>query len=672
MRSLKRFSKRLSLRRLRARRGVALFISLFFVGAIGALALSAIYLTMNAQLLSKSYDKEDNLKYAAEAALAIGKAELNFNPAALPSTSYVSMMSNHQLVAADGQTIPGVTVDLYVGQTGSTTGQFGRFASLVALAHDASSTGFARRLELTQESFAKFAYWTNSEGNNISFGNGDQLFGPVWSNDSLHIMSSGATFHDDVGTAKGIAGVSYGTFMQGYETNQKPINLPSLSSLATLSALAAAGGYSFPSLSTGDAQTVQERIEFIAIDLDGSGDSTKDNDGFFRVYKVNSGSAANISWLRGDWPSTALSNPSSITNCGDWHMTTSGEMMFFPFAAHYNSAATGSNTWFDTLTAVAGVRTIAQARSEADSLDGNNGLSSGNKAIAVSKILSHAGARCYPGGDPHLAAVARKGNASYSTAQQHTGGDDQTFSPTDNFGQWIQYTTTPNAVLVSRTDKNYLYPLYRAYNTGTKGVIYFAGTVGVSGVVRGDVTLYSPHSIIILDDVRYASDPSVSNPAGGNPCHDILGLISGDSTVVADNGINTPQIVKSSGPVYFSFDDSPDTYIQAVVMALGTSFAVENYAGAPQNALACEGGTSGRGCLYLTGGLIQQTRGAVGTSGSGTVTGFTKRYSYDRCAVMNPPPYFPTTGRFLDNRYYELDPVKLSIPNLFSTLSPDK
>ena len=38
-------------------------------------------------------------------------------------------------------------------------------------------------------------------------------------------------------------------------------------------------------------------------------------------------------------------------------------------------------------------------------------------------------------------------------------------------------------------------------------------------------------------------------------------------------------------------------------------------------------------------------------------TGYVKRYSYDRCAVTNPPPYFPTTGRFEDNRYYELDPV---------------
>ena len=81
---------------------------MFFVVGIGALALSAIYLTANATLLSKSYEKEDDLKYASEAALAIGKAALNFNPAALPNTSYVTMMTNKTLhVAGRRQPIPG-------------------------------------------------------------------------------------------------------------------------------------------------------------------------------------------------------------------------------------------------------------------------------------------------------------------------------------------------------------------------------------------------------------------------------------------------------------------------------------------------------------------------------------------------------------------------------------
>ena len=205
---------------------------MFFVAGISALALTAIYLTANATLLSKSYEKEDDLKYISEAALQIGKSELNFNPAALPNTSYVALMTNKVLATADGQTVPGLKVNLFIGPTGSTSGQFGRFASVVAEARDANGTGFVRRLELTQESFAKFAYWTNSENNasggTIVFGGGDALWGPVWSNDTITINSTGASFHDNVGTAAPvISGVSYGTFYKGYQLKQKPITLPS-------------------------------------------------------------------------------------------------------------------------------------------------------------------------------------------------------------------------------------------------------------------------------------------------------------------------------------------------------------------------------------------------------------------------------------------------------------
>ena len=66
----------------RARKGIALFVSMFFVAGVGALALSAIYLTANADLLSKTYEKEDDLKYMSEAALQIGKSELNFRAGA--------------------------------------------------------------------------------------------------------------------------------------------------------------------------------------------------------------------------------------------------------------------------------------------------------------------------------------------------------------------------------------------------------------------------------------------------------------------------------------------------------------------------------------------------------------------------------------------------------------
>lgn len=605
---------------MRARRGIALFISLFFVAGIGALALSAIYLTANATLLSKTYEKEDDLKYVSEAALQIGKAELNFNPAALPNTSFVQLMKNKTLATADGQSVPGLKVNLFAGPSGSTSGQFGRFASVVAEARDANGTGFVRRLELSQESFAKFAYWTNSEtaasGATIVFASGDALWGPVWSNDTITIGTGGATFHDDVGTAAPIiSNASAGTFVKGYQVKQKPITLPSLSSLSSLSGLAAVGGMSFPAVTTGGASGVLQRIEFVAVDLDGNGDSTGTNEGFFRIYTAKAG---NADWLRADWPASATA--SNVKNCGDFH---GGK--FYPAAVH-------SASWFAS---------------------GN-----GDKNATLQTIMGHSGARCYLGGDPHLVAV--------ETSQQ-IGGDDNTFTASDNYGAWTLYSNTPDPLVAAKRPKDakYLFPLYRGFNTNTKGVIYSAGTVGISGVVRGVVTLYSPKTIVMLDDLRYANDPAKG------VCIDILGTISGDSTIVADNSINTPQKIGSTNYV---FDDTPDMFIHDVVMAL-SSFGVEHYDAGPNNALSCQTSTVGRGCLYITGGLIQNRRGAVGTTAG---YGYIKRYSYDRCAIVNPPPYFPTTGRFLDNRYYELDPNRVnssvagSMRKLFQSLTPDK
>jgi hypothetical protein len=642
-------------RGLRARRGVALFVALFFVAGVGALALSAIYLTATSTLLGKTYDKEDDLKYAVEAVLAMGKADVNYNPSALPLTGYDTLMLNASIKTADGSTVPGLTVTLYGGPTGSTSGQFGRFSSLVAVAKDLNGTGFVRRLELSQESFAKYAYWTNSEGSGISFGGGDQIWGPVWSNDTIDILSSGASFHDAVGTAGIITGAGNGTFSKGYAIKQKPIALPSTSSLSTLSSLATLGGLNITGKTTGSETGLEQRIEFIPIDMLGTHDSTADNDGFFRVYQLDHTTSADIDWLRGDWPESwgTAATSDEMYECGDWHpVVGSTDQKFFPLSAHYHP---NSNwTWFDTLMAknsgTVNSTSLNAAKTEATS--------------SVQTLMQHSGARCYLGGDPHLVAVARTNALGYSDDKIHKGGDDTTFTPTDPHGHWVQYSATPltQITTVRPNDAKYLFPLYRGYNTGTKGVIYVGGTVGVSGTVRGSVTLYSPYTVVILDDIQYVTDPAKGL------CVDILGIVAGNNVVVADNAINTPQNIKSSGSkLVKSLDDTQDLTIQSVIMALNTSFGVENYGAGPAGYMSCDANSDGRGCLRLTGGVIQKTRGAVGTSAG---YGYTKRYTYDRCAVINPPPYFPTTGRYGENRYYELDPVKFDPAKTFQQLTP--
>ena len=191
-------------------------------------------------------------------------------------------------------------------------------------------------------------------------------------------------------------------------------------------------------------------------------------------------------------------------------------------------------------------------------------------------------------------------------------------------------------------------------------MIYVEGRVAISGVVRGQVTLAATDNILIADDFTYAT-----NPAAGT-CNDMLGLFSGTNVIMADNLLNSPVIPDVGGSTYYTYDDTKDEFVQAVILALN-QFTVENYSGGSTNAEPCETTARGRGCLYLTGGIIQNTRGAVGlTDGHG----YLKRYSYDACAYTVSPPYFPTTGRFARGHYYEVDPTGFNVAAYYNLLTP--
>src|SRR5665213_3380063 len=71
------------------RRGSALILTLVLTLSLASLATSAIYLGANDQMLALTYDQERNMRYAAEAVLAMGKSTLNFDPLAAPSTGLI-------------------------------------------------------------------------------------------------------------------------------------------------------------------------------------------------------------------------------------------------------------------------------------------------------------------------------------------------------------------------------------------------------------------------------------------------------------------------------------------------------------------------------------------------------------------------------------------------------
>jgi hypothetical protein len=64
----------------------------------------------------------------------------------------------------------------------------------------------------------------------------------------------------------------------------------------------------------------------------------------------------------------------------------------------------------------------------------------------------------------------------------------------------------------------------------------------------------------------------------------------------------------------------------------------------------------------MVGAAIQGTN-AGRMSGAGY--GWNPQWTYDRCDMIKPPPYFPTTGRYFKNRYYEIDPVGFDVDAWF-------
>ncbi len=645
---------------------MAIIVTLILTVALGALALSAVYLASGTKMGIALSNRATDLQYAADAALQMGKSYVNADPDAMPETGYREITFNGGVLKdASGTDLPGVNVKVWAGPTGATTGQFGAFGSIIAQATDQTGAKVVRRLELAQENFARFAYWSNRETNGVGpiwFGGGDVIFGPTWSNDTVRINSKGslpfaAQFRDDFGTAKIIIQADQGDFWKGYTQNAKPITMPAPAALSNMPTYAASGRMNFNAPSNGDEKTARMRIEFVNIDIDGDGSDTDPQDGFIRVYMLNGGSP--VEWVRGD-EAVGGSATDVITRkglCGEW-LRVGGVDRFFSGTAH---ESTTIRTWL-MLPVLAGG--LGWSSATATSFGFTNGAAMSNTQIR--DMLSRDGtmavgnrSQCFLGGAPEL---------NPGVAPPY-GGTATTFKNSDAYGTWQAYGGAIDArVLLRRpAEAAYLFPLHRSVNTGARGVINVNGTTGISGKLVGRVTLHTTGTIVVLDDVTYGT-----NPATTGRCVDVLGLLSDKDVVVADNMLNNQtDVTPGSSTNYRIVDDTKDLTLHSVVMALNTSFRVEDYAAGQTAGNPCNGNDRGRGCLALLGGLIQEARGAVGTTnGAGGGTGFVKQYTYDRCANLRPPPYFPTTGRYLDNRYMEVDPVTFNIGTLMSKLTP--
>lgn len=624
---------------LRNERGIALLTTLLVAFAVSAIALAAVMMTLNATLIGKASERTSNLDAAAVAGLEEARSRLNGSPSIYPNSGYYTVESNATVKDASNTAIPKISRSTYVGPTGSVTGQYGVVGSVISVASDSFGNRVVRRLEVNQESFSKFSYFTDIEedtaGTTLSFLNNDQVRGPVHTNDTIRVAASGATFYDEVTSARPvILGQSNGTFIQPPQLGVARIPMPTVADLNRLDSLAQVGNSRFTGSTAGDAGEARTRIQFLTIDLGGSNGVQ----GFFRVYQ-----GLDQTFVSASLPTTTSSAGNYLEmsrNCGDID-TTASPRIFLP-ALNHDTASTAASRHSHGITGTSNANKVSRR-------DASLNVGASGRIV-----------RCYLGGDSILTNGGAP-NGAWPTTGQPDGGS------------WVQAPAAIQSalaalgtVITDRPDASYLFPLSRAWNPSFKGVVYVAGKVILDGVIHGRFTIAASGNIIFGDDVTYYQNPSTRDCTTG----DIAGYFSGQSIIVSNNTLNAPQTYNTNGSqitspsgTFRSYASTKDETIHGFFLTLKT-FGGETFNVGSQTAEPCTtGGTStvGRGCLNTYGGIIQRNRGAVTQTGGGGGTGYAKRYQYDSCGATDPPPYYPTTGVFVKNRFYEMDPTHFNV-----------
>lgn len=636
------------IRSLRDERGIALLTTLLVAFAVSAIAIAAVMMTLNANLIGKNSERVSVVDAVALTGLEEARSRLNTTASLYPTVGFTTWESNVAVRDASGNIIPKVTRSTYIGPSGITSGQYGVVGSIISVARDSFGNAAVRRLEVNQESFSKFAYFTNFETdtnfNTIVFGGGDQLRGPVHTNDQMRIGSSpnpAATFFDQVTTANAsIVNQSNASFGRPPILSAPRIPMPTVTDLAKLDSLAQAGNVRFTGSMAGDAGEARTRLHFLTIDL---GVANGGVHGFFMVYQAGTAIANPEDFVSASLPPSGVTYLRGSDNCGDIRKGR------FLSAARHNPIPLVT----DPVDSVHRHHTTNAANNQDSALI--------RRTSVVTPDLNRDPVYCYLGGDSIL--TFPDAGAAWPTTGHRDGGS------------WVAAPAGIQASLASlgsiitdRPDASYLFPLTRQWNTNFKGVIYVDGKVILDGVIRGRVTVAAAGNIIFGDDVTYFQNPATRDCAFG----DIAGYFSGQSIMVSNNTLNAPQTLNNNGSLntsptgtFRSYAPTNDETIHGFFLTLKTFGAEENSLGSNTDQDCLIGGTfsSGRGCLRTYGGIIQERRGAVGlTSGEGYI----KRYEYDICGATNPPPYYPTTGVFVKNRFYELDPTRFSVTGWFA------
>jgi hypothetical protein len=738
-----------------ARKGSALILVLIMTLSLAGLAMSAIYLSSSAGLLSRYYDRERNYRYAAEAAIALGKSRVQVNDTTLhlPDDTAKLILNGASLTDASGTTIPRVLVNLYGGYTGDTVGIFGQFATFLAQAYDSGGTRMVRRLDLVAESFSRFAMFTNTYSAGLCYGTGEFLNGRAHSNQLWNSCGPpGPTYFDTVSAHTTISGQA--TYLRDSIPNAPIIPMPTIAKLAALTTYASTANLQFTPVTTTSAAAAPTqlggtanvtsvnlsgrvaaagnpvrgtRVRFKPVDMDNSG-TLEVGEGMMMIFDIADG--IDTAAIRVDiaaTPTTAAvqNNITLMNQCGLLvHFATGTAVAGGPtFAAAHNEffpVARFREQWVRARimhgTTPVGNTPFVTADTTAMSGQAGYAADSLQPAAVYAKVLGYGvgNSRCFPAGSPQLMLTERNvtvacvpstatnvivfgwgstgGNCAASTQY---GGMDSTFTATPMrcawfgkqnasaavsgrctqqtsgngfqiaLGAWRTYAGAAlpaiAASVLQAVEKPYLWPLWIPYNMNSKGVVNSTtGPVYLSDTLRGYITFYESDAtkdVNIIAPLVYDQVPNASTSL----CRNFLGIIAGQNVLASNEALQRPRVLPGSGVVKWL--GTPNLQLHAVTMALNGTVGIEdgwNYPttspGGPTSPTAiCGAFTQSGGCINQIGGVIEQF---ISVTYLDNNTGYRENRAVDPCQKTNQrPPFFPATGRYLDNKYYEIDPT---------------
>lgn len=432
------------------RRGSALILVLIMTLSLAGLAASAIYMAGNSGLLSRFHDKERDLTFALETALELGQSRLQRDTTlVLYDTGYTQLLTNQAVFTSDDTPLTGVTVDLYGGYTGDTSGVYVPYITLLATVSDPGGVRLARRMDLQAQSFSRYGVFANDFPSSASIGIGENIPGRVHTNNRFIGSSSGTptpVFGDTVSTAGTISGSGQWSDTLSSAASVPVIPYPtataiagrfsSLASAGNLSHSISAGATSNSSTSgplysggynvSGSATTTSiynGRVEFLTIDVNNNGmiDSTE---GFMKAFIMWPGYGGDSTRLVTNFSGSPVSasNPIMQNQCGAFYTVlnpTNGarQREFFTISMHKVG-------WVNARIQTSTYPTVSAAQAAAMAV--TSGAFPAQSAIRT--ILQQPTARCFPFGSPYLMNVERHTPADFCTQWWYYGEKKQMYT----------------------------------------------------------------------------------------------------------------------------------------------------------------------------------------------------------------------------------------------------